>query len=137
MYDEDLVKPMRDELVNIGFTEMRTEDEVNKVLGEKKGTALLVVNSVCGCSAGGARPGVALAITNEKKPEKLLTVFAGQDKEATTCAREYFAEYPPSSPAIVLMKEGKAVLMLQRTDIEGYSPQEIASKLVAGFEEHC
>ena len=137
MYDENVVRPMREELTSIGVTEMKSSEEVDQILSGKQGTVLIVVNSVCGCSAGGARPAVKMALTHSKKPDKLTTVFAGQDKEATTRAREYFAEYPPSSPSIALLKDGRPVMMLQRHDIEGYSAQEIASKLVAGFEEYC
>ncbi len=137
MYDPRIVEPMREELTRIGVTELRSPQEVDKVLGERSGTVLVVVNSVCGCAAGGARPGVTLALKHAKKPSKLTTVFAGQDKEATERARSYFAEFPPSSPAMALLKDGKVVEMLERRDIEGHSPQEIAAKLTAAFERHC
>ena len=137
MYDPQIVKPMREELTNIGFQELKTADEVDSVLGAEQDTVLVVVNSVCGCAAGGCRPGVALSLENDKKPSKLTTVFAGQDKEATDKARSYFLGIPPSSPAIALMKEGKVADMLHRHDIEGFSPEQIAEKLKGFFNKHC
>lgn len=137
MYNPALVKPMREELVSIGVKELLTAEDVDQYLKDKKGTQMIVVNSVCGCAAGGARPGVALALTHSKKPDSVATVFAGQDKEATERARSYFHGYPPSSPSAALFKDGEIVYMLERTDIEGYSPQEIAQKLVSAFEEFC
>ncbi len=137
MYDPQLVQPMREELTRVGVKEMRTAAEVDETLQNAKGTTLVVVNSVCGCAAGGARPGVAMALQNPKKPETLTTVFAGQDKEATDKARSYFPQYPPSSPAVALLKEGKLVFMLQRRDIEGHAPQEIAEKLKEAFNTYC
>jgi putative YphP/YqiW family bacilliredoxin len=110
MYDPALVQPMREELTKIGVIEMRTPSEVDEILSQKSGTVMVIVNSVCGCAAGGARPGVALALNHAKKPSHVTTVFAGQDKEATEQARKYFLGYPPTSPSIGLLKDGKACL---------------------------
>lgn len=137
MYDPRLVQPMREELTALGVKELTSADEVNKNLKDLPGTALVVVNSVCGCAAGGARPGVAIAMEHNKKPDRFFTVFAGQDKEATDAARSYFLGYAPSSPSMALLKDGQVAFMLERRDIEGFSPQEIAAKLTAAFEEHC
>ena len=137
MYDPNVVEPMRRELTSAGFTELLTPDQVDTVLGDKAGTVLLVVNSVCGCAAGGARPGVLKAIKNEKRPSKLTTVFAGQDKPATDKARGYILGYPPCSPAAALFKDGKLVYFLPRNEIEGSSPDQIAQKLVSAFDAHC
>ena len=137
MYPEDLVQPMRAELTQIGFQELRTTDQVESTLPEK-GTTLVFVNSICGCAARMARPAVrqALQQTNAK-PDRLTTVFAGQDKEATDRARSYFTGYPPSSPSIALLKDGEIVWMLERWQIEGRPAPEIARDLQAAFEEHC
>jgi putative YphP/YqiW family bacilliredoxin len=137
MYPEMMVQPMREELTRIGFQELRTPAEVDAVLGKARGTTLVVVNSICGCAAGKARPGVALALRNSARPEVLTTVFAGQDTEATERARSYFSEYPPSSPSVALLREGKAVFMLERHQIEGRMPEEIAAQLTAAFERFC
>ena len=137
MYDPKLVQPMREELTSAGVRELRTPEEVDQVLGSNKGTTLVVVNSVCGCAAGGARPGVTMALKHSKKPDLATTVFAGQDREATDRARSYFVGYPPSSPSVALLKDGKIVHMLQRKDIEGHSPQEIAAALTNAFDTHC
>ena len=137
MYDPELVKPMREELTRVGVEELTSADAVQSAVESTDGTLLLVVNSVCGCAAGGARPGVALALQNEKVPSKATTVFAGQDKEATEKAREYFVGYPPSSPSIGLLKNGEIVHMIQRHDIEGKSPEEIAENLKQAFNSHC
>jgi putative YphP/YqiW family bacilliredoxin len=138
MYDERFVTPMRRELTQIGFEELRTADEVDAALKDAKGTALVVVNSVCGCSARMARPGVATALQHaSSKPERLFTVFAGQDADATARARSYFTGYPPSSPSISLLKDGQLVYMMERWQIEGRHPQAIAADLVAAFEQHC
>ena len=138
MYDERFVTPMRRELTQIGFEELRTADEVDAALKDAKGTALVVVNSVCGCSARMARPGVAAALQHAaSKPERLFTVFAGQDADATARARSYFTGYPPSSPSISLLKDGQLVYMMERWQIEGRHPQAIAADLVAAFEQHC
>jgi putative YphP/YqiW family bacilliredoxin len=132
-----MIQPMRDELTSIGFKELRTPEEVEEHLPNAKGTALVFVNSVCGCAGGIARPAARLALQHEVKPDHLFTVFAGQDKEATAKAREYFAPYPPSSPSIALMKDGELVHFIERHQIEYHSAEEIAANLVAAFEQHC
>jgi putative YphP/YqiW family bacilliredoxin len=137
MYDERMVAPMRAELTRLGIEETRTAEEVDAVLGEKKGTVLVVVNSVCGCAAGMARPAVALALENNVKPEKMITVFAGNDREATARAREYFVGYRPSSPSIALMRDGDVVKMLERWQIEGRDASEIARELTTAFDQYC
>jgi len=137
MYDPRLVQPMRDEMTRIGFEELRTPAEVDAVLGSTKETTLVVVNSVCGCAARNARPAAALAIQHAKHPQKLLTVFAGQDADATNRARTYFTGYPPSSPQIGLFKDGKLVFMLERRKIEGRPAQDIAADLTAAFDQYC
>lgn len=137
MYDEMLVEPMRRELTRLGIEETRTAQEVDAVLGEKKGTVLVVVNSVCGCAAGMARPAVALAVDHGVKPDRMITVFAGNDREATQRAREYFVGYRPSSPAIALIKDGQVVKMFERHQIEGRAAHDIAAELVASFDAHC
>ena len=137
MYDERLVTPMRQELTRLGVKEMRTVDEVDDVLQKNDGTTLVVVNSVCGCSARNARPAVAIALQNPIKPEHLTTVFAGQDTEATARARSYFTGYAPSSPQIALFKDGELVFMLERWQIEGRPAEEIAHDLVNAFNRYC
>ena|SRR5687767_7024210 len=137
MYDEMMVRPMREELTRLGIEETRTAAEVDAVLGQKSGTVLVVVNSVCGCAAGMARPAVAMALESDVKPDRMITVFAGNDREATQRAREYFAGYRPSSPAIALMKDGQVVKMFERYQIEGRQAHDVASELVAAFQEHC
>jgi len=129
MYDENLVTPMRKELVQAGFKELRSGEDVDSELAGFSGSAIVVVNSVCGCAAGGARPGVRMALESGVKADKLLTVFAGQDKAAVEKARSYFLGYPPSSPAIAFLKDGKIAGMMERRDIEGKSPQQIAERL--------
>jgi putative YphP/YqiW family bacilliredoxin len=136
IYDERLVGPMRQELTRIGFEELRTAEAVDALL-EEPGTALIVVNSVCGCSARNARPAVAQAIQQGRKPARLATVFAGQDVDATQRARERFTGYAPSSPSMALFRDGKLVYMLERWQIEGRSPAEISADLVEAFEQHC
>lgn len=137
MYDEMMVAPMREELTRLGVQETKTADAVDAVLGEKKGTVLLVVNSVCGCAAGMARPAVAMAVENENLPDKMITVFAGNDREATQRARDYLIGYRPSSPAIALFKDGQVVKMLERWQIEGRHAHDIAAELARAFNEHC
>ena len=137
MYDERLVAPMRGELTRIGFRELRTADEVDATLKDAKGTTLVVVNSICGCAARNARPAVAMALRNTARPEHLATVFAGQDPEAAQRARDYFKGYPPSSPSIGLLKDGKLVFMLERWQIEGRPAPEIAQDLVGAFNQFC
>ncbi|MEK3732135.1 MULTISPECIES: BrxA/BrxB family bacilliredoxin [Paenibacillus] len=136
-YMRDMVQPMRDELTRLGIQELTTPEEVEQSLPNAKGTALVVVNSVCGCAAGQARPGVALALESTVKPDHLYTVFAGQDKEATAKAREYFAPYPPSSPSIALLKDGELVHFIERHQVENRSAEEIAADLVDAFERYC
>ncbi|CAH8705670.1 BrxA/BrxB family bacilliredoxin [Paenibacillus thiaminolyticus] len=136
-YMRDMVQPMRNELTSIGFEELRTPEEVEAKLPTAKGTALIVVNSVCGCAAGQCRPGVRKALEHEVTPDHLFTVFAGQDKEATAQAREYFAPYPPSSPSIALMKDGKLVHFIERHSVEDRSAEQIAADLTAAFDRHC
>ena len=135
-YSELMVAPMRQDLVRIGFKEMRTPEDVEGLL-EVSGTVLVAINSVCGCSAGAMRPGVALALDHPKKPDLLTTVFAGMEMEATEKAREYFVGYPPSSPSVALMKDGEMVYMMERHQIEGHTPHEIATELKAAFDNHC
>lgn len=137
MYDPNLVQPMREELVRLGFEELRTPDRVDEVMAKAADTALVVVNSVCGCASGRARPATAMALRGARKPSRLLTVFAGQDAEATARAREYFAPYPPSSPQIALFKDGKLVFMLERKNIEGRTPSDIAADLSGAFDRFC
>ena len=137
MYPEPLVAPMRAELTRLGVTELRTPQEVDATLEDAKGTTLVIVNSVCGCSARNARPAVAIALHHPVKPERLTTVFAGQDADATARARSYFTGYPPSSPQIGLLKDGKLVFMLERWQIEGRQAPEIAQELVSAFDEFC
>ncbi|MDZ4844745.1 MAG: BrxA/BrxB family bacilliredoxin [Chitinophagales bacterium] len=138
MYPPELVAPMKGELTEVGFQQLLTSDEVDSVLNNKQGTALVVVNSVCGCAARMARPGLKLALSqSSKKPEKLTTVFAGVDRESTERAREYMLPYPPSSPSIALFKDGKLVHFLERHHIEGRPAELIAENLKAAFNEHC
>src|SRR4051794_37176287 len=137
MYDERFVTPMRQELTTLGFKELRTPQDVDSTLKDAKGTALVVVNSVCGCSARMARPAVRIALENPIKPEVLTTVFAGQDAEATDRARSYFTGYAPSSPQIGLLKDGQLVFMLERWQIESRSADEIAHDLVNAFNKYC
>ncbi len=136
MYPEELVKPMKLELENAGFTSLTTSEEVESAI-KKDGTTLVMVNSVCGCAAGTARPGAIAALAFDKIPTNLTTVFAGVDKEATDKAREFMIPFPPSSPCIALFKDGNIVHMLERHHIEGRSAQAIAANLVGAFEEHC
>ncbi len=136
-YDPQMVQPMREDLTNIGFTELLSTEQVDEVVGSKDGTLLVVVNSVCGCAAGKARPGVAIALQNSARPERLATVFAGMEMEATNQTRSYFHGYPPSSPQIALFKDGELVHMMERHDIEGRDAHEISSVLTGAFDEHC
>ena len=136
-YPEFMVAPMREDLVNIGFTELRTPQDVDDILGREKRTTLVAVNSVCGCAAGMMRPAVYLSLQGDKKPEVLTTVFAGQDMEATDRAREYIVGYPPSSPSVALFKDGELVYFMERHQIEGRHPEDIATDLQAAYREHC
>ncbi len=136
MYPEEIVKPMKEELTNIGFNELLTRDDVNITL-EKPGTTLIVVNSICGCAAANARPGVHLSLQNNKKPDNLVTVFAGVDTEATNRAREMMIPFPPSSPSIALFKNGTLVHMIERHHIEGRPAELIAENLKEAYNSHC
>jgi putative YphP/YqiW family bacilliredoxin len=137
MYPEDLLTPMRAELTQIGFEELRTPAEVDAKLPQQ-GTTLVVVNSICGCAARMARPAVRVALQRSNaRPDHLTTVFAGQDKDATDKARGYFTGYPPSSPSVALLRDGELVFMLERWQIEGRPAQDIAADLEAAFAEHC
>ncbi|MGB6845315.1 MAG: BrxA/BrxB family bacilliredoxin [Candidatus Acidiferrales bacterium] len=137
MYPEELVAPMRKELTGLGFQELRTPQEVDTILKDEKRTVLVVVNSVCGCAAGRARPAIAMALGRGPRPELLTTVFAGQDAPATDRARGYFKEYAPSSPSITLLRDGKVAFMLERRNIEGRDSQAIAADLAQAFEKFC
>ena len=137
MYDERLVAPMRQELTRLGVEEMRTPEEVDAKLRDAPGTTLVVVNSVCGCSARNARPAVAQALQHDHRPDRATTVFAGQDRAATDRARSYFIGYPPSSPSIGLLKDGKLVFMLERHQIESRDAGAIANDLKAAFDRYC
>ncbi len=136
MYPEEIVKPMKEELTNIGFNELLTRDDVNIAI-EKPGTTLIVVNSICGCAAANARPGVHLSLQNKKKPDNLVTVFAGVDTEATNSAREMMIPFPPSSPSIALFKNGTLVHMIERHHIEGRPAELIAENLKEAYNNHC
>ncbi len=136
-YPEMLVAPMREDLVRLGFSELKTPTDVDSVLGSETRSTLLVVNSVCGCAAGAARPGVYLSLQGDSKPDVLTTVFAGQDLEATERARQYIVGYPPSSPAVALFKDQELVYMMERHQIEGSTPQQIAAALQEAYAEHC
>ena len=137
MYPTELVRPMKEDLVNAGFQQLVTPEEVDTAIKDSKGTLLVVVNSVCGCAAGNMRPGVKLSLTADKKPTNLTTVFAGVDGEAVAQARKYFLPYPPSSPSIALFKDGKLVHFLERHHIEGGTAQMIAENLQEAYEEFC
>ena len=136
MYPEEIVKPMKEELTSIGFDELLTTDDVNIAL-EKAGTTLIVVNSICGCAAANARPGVHLSLQNNKKPDNLVTVFAGVDTEATNSAREMMIPFPPSSPSIALFKNGALVHMIERHHIEGRPAELISENLKEAYNQHC
>ncbi len=136
-YPDEWVKPGREELLGLGFTELTTPEEVDSHLTDKEGTQLLVVNSICGCAAGKARPGIADALRKGPKPDRLSTVFAGYHVEATTRAREYLKPFPPSSPSVALLRDGKLVFMLERHQIENREAQAISNDLQAAFKEYC
>jgi putative YphP/YqiW family bacilliredoxin len=137
MYPPELVKPMKEDLSNVGFKELINAEQVDEVIQNTKGTLLVVVNSVCGCAAGNMRPGVKLSLKNGKTPNSLATVFAGVDAEATNQARKYFLPYPPSSPSIALFKDGKLIHFLERHHIEGGTAQMIAENLSEAYNEYC
>ena len=136
-YSEMLVRPMREELTSAGVRELRTPEDVDDFMNEKSGTALLVVNSVCGCAAGMARPGVRLALQGDRRPDRVVSVFAGQDLEATARARSYMPDIPPSSPSVAFFKDGELVYFLPRHRIEGRDAHAVAGDLSAVFSEHC
>ena len=136
-YPEMMIAPMRQDLVLVGFSEMKTPEDVDNVLGTDKGTTLVAVNSVCGCAAGMMRPAVYMSLQGEKKPEVLTTVFAGQDLEATERTRDYIVGFPPSSPSVALFKDGELVYFMERHLIEGRNPEDIANDLRTAYEEHC
>src|SRR5713101_7095945 len=136
-YPESFIAPMREELTRLGVQELRTAGEVDAVVRQQAATVMVVVNSVCGCAAGKARPGVALALRHGVKPDAVTSVFAGFDVEATDRARRYFTGYAPSSPCVALMRNGELVYMLERSDIESRDAFAIAAKLTAAFEEYC
>jgi len=137
-YPEQLCAPMRNDLTTVGFEELKTPEDVDQSIPNSEGTLLLVVNSVCGCAAGTARPGVKLSLQkSDKRPGKMVTVFAGQDLEATNQARKYTLPYPPSSPSIALFKDGKLVHFVERHHIEGRSAEMIADNLISAYEEYC
>ena len=138
MYDEELIAPMRRELTDLGLVEAKTPEAVDQYLAKPKGTTLLVVNSVCGCAAANARPAVAVAMTQApKKPENAITVFAGNDRDATAKARAYLVGYPPSSPSIALFKDGEVVFMLERHNIAGRYAEDIGKDIVEAFNQYC
>jgi putative YphP/YqiW family bacilliredoxin len=132
----DVVTNARREIVDAGYTELKTPEEVEKAVAEK-GTTLVMVNSVCGCAGGIARPAAAHALHYDKRPDHLVTVFAGQDKEATETARSYFTGFPPSSPSFALLKDGKLCTMIERHEIEGHDPMAVIQKLQHAFDQHC
>ena len=137
MYPEEICTPMRLDLTEAGFEEMRNAQEVDAILSEKSGSVLVMINSVCGCAAGNARPAVKMAAKHSKRPNKLTTVFAGQDKEAVAKVRDYCLPYPPSSPSIALFKDGELVHFIERHHIEGRPAEIIAENLMQAFDENC
>ena len=136
-YSELMIRPMREELTRIGVEELRTPEAVQQTLEDSKGTVMVVVNSICGCAAGKARPGIARALQHTVRPDKVGTVFAGADIEATEKARSYFTGYEPSSPSIALLKDGQLVYMMERRQIEGKDASQVASELIQAFDQHC
>jgi len=136
-YDPRMVQPMRDELTRLGVKELRTVADVDGALGDSRGTTLVFVNSVCGCAAGSARPGLSLALRHGNKPQQITAVFAGQDLDATARARQYFSDYAPSSPSIALFRDGEVVHFVHRHMIEGRSPEQIARDLTDAFDKYC
>jgi putative YphP/YqiW family bacilliredoxin len=137
LYPPEITEPCRQDLTTAGFTELKSPSDVDMALRNAPGTTLIVVNSVCGCAAGMARPGVKLAVQHETRPDRIATVFAGVDREATDRARSYMPGYPASSPSIALFKDGKLVYMMERWQIEGRGPQDIAFDLVEAFDQFC
>jgi putative YphP/YqiW family bacilliredoxin len=136
-YPEEVIKPMREELTRLGVEELRTPEAVDEAVKNSQGTVMVVVNSICGCAAGKARPGIALALQHDVRPDRVATVFAGADIEATERARSYFTGYLPSSPSIGLLKNGELVYMMERYQIEGKGPEQIAAELKSAFEKWC
>ncbi|MCU0621399.1 MAG: BrxA/BrxB family bacilliredoxin [Gemmatimonadales bacterium] len=136
-YPEPMVKPMREEMTAMGAKELTSVADVDAELGDQHGTTLVFVNSVCGCAAGNARPALRAALQHGPRPERIVTVFAGQDTEATARARQYFADYQPSSPSVALFKDGEVVHFIHRHQIEGKSPQDVAQNLVGAFQKYC
>lgn len=136
-YPEMLVSPMRAELTNVGFTELKTSEEVENTMTNNKGISLVVVNSVCGCAAGAARPGIIRSLTNDKTPDNLYTVFAGQDVEAVSKVREFMLPYPPSSPSVALFKDGQLVHFVERMNIEGHTAEQVADQLRKAYDQFC
>ena len=137
MYPEIMVVPMREELTRLGVQELRNAAEVDRELGDASGTTMVIVNSICGCAAGRLRPAVRLALEHSAKPDRVFTVFAGQDVDATERARSYFTGYRPSSPSLALFRQGKLVHMLERSDIEHRDSLDIATELKRAFDQHC
>ncbi len=137
MYPEIMLVPMREELTKVGVQELRSADDVDRTLRNEPGTVMVVVNSICGCAAGRMRPAVRAALQNAAKPDKVFSVFAGQDTEATERARSYFTGYPPSSPSIAILRDGKLLYMMERRDIERREAPEIAAELKSAFEKFC
>lgn len=136
-YMQQVVQPMRDELTNVGFKELKSPDEVDSFINHAEGTSLVFVNSICGCAGGLARPAVRASLGNETSPEQLVTVFAGQDKEATAQMRSYFKEYEPSSPSMAILKDNKVVHFIAREDIEDHEPEEIVENIVTAYNNYC
>ncbi|KZZ86206.1 MULTISPECIES: BrxA/BrxB family bacilliredoxin [Bacillaceae] len=136
LFMNDVVRQARQEITAAGYTELTTADEVEDTF-KQEGTTLVMVNSVCGCAGGIARPAAAHSVHYDKRPDRLVTVFAGQDKEATARAREFFTGFPPSSPSFALMKDGKLAAMVERHEIEGHEPMAVVAKLQEAFEQHC
>ncbi len=136
LFMNDVVRQARQEIVAAGYTELKTSEEVETALN-KEGTTLVMVNSVCGCAGGIARPAAMYSVHYDKKPDQLVTVFAGQDKEATATARTYFTDYPPSSPSFALLKDGKILTMVERHEIEGHEPMAVVQKLQEAFDKYC
>ncbi len=136
-YPEMLVAPMRAELSNVGFKELKTAEDVENTFANQTGLSLVVVNSVCGCAAGAARPGIIRSLTNDKTPAQLYTVFAGQDIDAVAKAREYMLPYPPSSPSVALFKDGQLVHFVERMNIEGHTAEQVADQLKKAYDTYC
>ena len=137
MYPEIMVVPMREELTRLGVEELRSAEDVDRAICDQAGTTMVIVNSICGCAAGRMRPAIRMALQHSARPEKMFSVFAGQDRDATDRARSYFTGYPPSSPSIALLRDGKLVHMMQRSDIEHREAMDIAAELRKVFDKFC